>query len=347
MSRKLRMTRDGFYHIVNRGVAKSNIYLCDNDFIKFIEIIQEASLEYHFEIYSYCLMNNHYHLLIKITKENLSIIMQKINSRYSIYFNNKYKRVGPLWQGRFKSWFVFDEAYLKTLVRYIEFNPIKANISFNIGEYKWSMSSDNIECSMFNYELIKATNFDIDLDAKEQEIIDKIYSAKLKIQNNTIKKAETYPLENYFDNNNREVAIARAINDGYKQRQIAKYLKLSHVAISKIYKIYNQKVKLFNKLRDKGIFWSYSKNIRFNEAGKSLTIEYILKYADFDDIAMGFQLFGKREMKKVWENRLKSDKRFIKLNLMLARVFFGMDVESDYFKEVKNARFEKLKLLAS
>ena len=347
MPRKLRIKRDGFYHIINRGVDRSNIYLCDDDFIKFIEIMQEASLEYHFEIYSYCLMNNHYHLLIKITKENLSIIMQKINSRYSIYFNNKYKRVGPLWQGRFKSWYVFDEAYLKTLIRYIEFNPIKANITQNIGEYRWAMSSGNFEFSMLNVELIESTNFDEELDDSELKKIDEIYSAKLKTENNTIKRVEFDPLENYFDNYSREVAIARAVNDGYKQSQIAIYLKLSYVAISKIYKLYNQKVKLFNKLRDKGIFWSYSKNISFEEAGKSLTIEYLLKYADFDDIVVGFNLFGKRQMKKVWEESLKSDKRFIKLNLMLARVFFGMDVESDYFKEVKNARFEKLRLLAS
>ena len=347
MSRKLRIEQNGFYHIINRGVARSNIYLCDEDFIKFIEIIQEASVEYHFEIYSYCLMHNHYHLLMKITKENLSIIMQKINSRYSMYFNNRYKRVGPLWQGRFKSWFVYDEAYLKTLVRYIEFNPIRAKISHNIGEYRWSMSSRNVKYSMLNFELIENTHFDKDLDDKELETIDKIYAAKLKTENNTIKRVKSYPLDHYFENNSREVAIVRAIKDGYKQSQIAKYLKLSPAAISKIYKIYNQKVKLFNKLRDKGIFWSYSKNISFNEAGESLTIEYLLKYADFDDIVEGFKLFGKKQMKKVWEDNLKSDKRFIKLNVMLARVFFGMDVESDYFKEVKNGRFEKLKLLAS
>jgi len=137
-------------------------------------------------------------------------------------------------------------------------------------------------------------------------------------------------------------------DDKLKQKEIALYLKLSYVAISKIYKIYNQKIKLFNKLRDKGIFWSYSKNISFEEVGKNLTIEYLLiKYGDFDDIVLGFKLFGKRVMKKVWEERLKSDERFIKLNLMLARVFFGMDVESDYFKGVKNARLEKLRLLAS
>jgi hypothetical protein len=108
-----------------------------------------------------------------------------------------------------------------------------------------------------------------------------------------------------------------------------------------------QKVLLFNKLRDKGIFWSYSKDISYDKAGDDLFIEYLLKYGDFEDISLGFKLFGKRVMKRVWEERLKSDKRFIRLNLLIARVFLGMDVESSYFKKVKNARLEKLKLLTS
>lgn len=145
----------------------------------------------------------------------------------------------------------------------------------------------------------------------------------------------------------REVAISNAIQDGYTQSDIAKFLNLSNASISKIYKIYKQKLVLFNKLRDKGIFWSYSKDIVYVDAGESLMIEYLLKYGDFDDIQLGFELFGKKMIKNIWEEKLKSDKQFIKLNVMLARVFFGMDVESEYFKEVKNARFEKLKLLAS
>ena len=143
MARKLRVEKVGFYHVLNRGVARSNIYLCDDDFLKFFEIVQDASEEYRFELFSYCLMSNHYHLLLKTSDENLSIIMQKINSRYTVYFNKKYKRVGPLWQGRFKSWYIYNEKYLQTLIRYIEFNPIKANMTQKIGEYKWAMSSDN------------------------------------------------------------------------------------------------------------------------------------------------------------------------------------------------------------
>lgn len=111
--------------------------------------------------------------------------------------------------------------------------------------------------------------------------------------------------------------------------------------------IYQKRVELFNKLRDKGIFWSYSKGITYQKAGDDLFVEYLLKYGDFDDIKKAFKLFDSKEIKRIWEENLISDKRFIKLNLMIARVFFDMDVESDYFKEIKNARFEKLKMLAS
>lgn len=107
------------------------------------------------------------------------------------------------------------------------------------------------------------------------------------------------------------------------------------------------RIKLFNKLRDKGIFWSYSKDITYQQSGNSLFIEYILKYGDFNDIVEAFKLFEKATIKKIWEERVQSDQRFIKLNLMIARVFFAMDVESSYFKEKKNARFEKLKLLTA
>jgi len=107
------------------------------------------------------------------------------------------------------------------------------------------------------------------------------------------------------------------------------------------------KEQLFNKLRDKGIFWSYTKDISYEKAGDNLFLEYLLKYGDFDDIVLGFNLYEKEYIKSIWEQRVKEDKRFIKLNLMLARVFFGMDVESNYFKDMKNARFEKFKLFAS
>ncbi len=104
---------------------------------------------------------------------------------------------------------------------------------------------------------------------------------------------------------------------------------------------------LFHKLRDKGVFWSYAKDISYEDVGSDLFIEHLLKYGDFQDIRSGVDLFDKTVVKKVWEERLKSDQRFIKLNVMLARVFFNMDVDSGYFKKVTNERLEKLKLFNS
>lgn len=348
MPRKNRIEKVGFYHIINRGVARNTIYHDDEDFRKFLEIIQDASDEYDFSIYSFCLMSNHYHLLLKTTSSNLSTFMQKINSRYSVYYNNKYKRVEPLWQGRFKSWYVFDELYLKALVKYIEYNPIKAGITKKIGEYKWAMSSFNVEFSMLNFELVGNINFDENITEAELKEIDVVFSAKLEIVQEQYKPKVLKPLENYFDDQTtKEVAISKAIKDGYMGTAIAEYLGVTKANVSKIYTNYKEKIKLFKELRDKGIFWSYSKDMSYEECGEKLFIEYVLKYADFDDIEFCLKLFGKRKVKTIWEEKLKSDKSFIKINLMIARIFFGMDVEANYFKEVKNERFEKLRLLAS
>lgn len=255
--------------------------------------------------------------------------------------------VGPLWQGRFKAWYVYDKSYLKMIVKYIEYNPIKAGITHKIGEYKWAMSSKNVEFSMFNFELLENINFNQELDENEQKKIDEFYSAKIEIKEDLVIKKELKKLDFYFHDLQKEVAIAHAIKDGYMGTDIAEYLGITKASVSKTYTNYKQKIKFYERLRDKGLFWSHSKDVSYEECGEKLLIEYVLKYADFDDIKLCLELFGKRKVKIVWEEKLKSDKSFIKINLMLARVFFGMDVEADYFKEVKNARFEKLKLLAS
>ncbi len=273
--------------------------------------------------------------------------MRQINSRYSIYFNKKYHRIGTLWQGRFKSWFVYDENYLKSLVKYIEFNPVKAKISKQIGEFRWTMSSKLDILTCLNYILIETTDLKKHMSKKEEGEIDRLFKTKVIKVNAFIALKVKKKLLSHFENKNREEGIASAIKDGYTQQTIADYLGLSNISISKTYKIYRQKVALFEKLRDKGIFWSYSKSITYGEAGECLLIEYLYKYGDFDDIKLAFELFGKRVMKNVWEERLVSDQRFKKLNFMIARVFLGMKIEPSYFKEVKNARFEKFKMLAS
>jgi hypothetical protein len=138
-----------------------------------------------------------------------------------------------------------------------------------------------------------------------------------------------------------------ALKNGYTQHAIALYLKLSDVAVSKIIKTEKGKEKLFEKLKFKGIFWSYANSVTLREITATIFIEHTLKYADFDDIVELFALYGKKVIFKVWVNVLKHDLRFKKLNLFLARVFFKMDIEADYFKGGLNEREKKLRLLAS
>ena len=347
MPRKPRVDIPGFHHVINRGVNRENIFLSDEDKKEFLQIVDVAREIYHLTIHSFSILDNHYHLLIETHRDNLSLAVRYINSQYAIYFNKKMQRIGPLWQGRFKSWYVYDEKYLKSLVKYIEFNPIKVNIVINTGKFKWAMSSKVNDLECLNYDLIDKIDLKKTLSIEEEQEIDDLFNTKLVIVNNLVIPKVKVKLEIHFENKKREVAIARAIEDGYKQKEIADYLQISSIAISKSYKIYRQKVGLFNKLRDKGIFWSYSKEITYEKAGERLLIEYVYKYGDFNDISLGFKLFGKRVMKQIWEEKLVSDQRFIKLNFMIARVFFGMDIEASYFKEVKNTRFEKFKMLAS
>jgi len=119
MARRPRIELAGYHHIVNRGVEQREIFLEPEDYEKFLEIVCDVCAKYDVVLHSFCLMTNHYHLLIETEQENLSKVMRAINAQYAAIFNRKYKRVGHLWQGRFKSWFVTDEAYLYTLIKYI------------------------------------------------------------------------------------------------------------------------------------------------------------------------------------------------------------------------------------
>lgn len=154
-------------------------------------------------------------------------------------------------------------------------------------------------------------------------------------------------LHSFFHNSKREFAIVKAIEFGFKQNKIASFLNLTPSRISSIYKTHKQKKVLFEKMKGKGYFYSYDKSIKYEEKTENIFIQYVLKYGDFDDIVLAFKLFNTNLIKQVWLKDMASEQSFIKTNLLLARVFFKMDVESDFFKKMKYARFEKLKLSAS
>ena len=251
MPRRLRIEVCGYHHIYNRGVAKSDIFLNNSDKEKFLEILSETSKEYKFNIHSFCLMDNHYHLLLENQKENLSDGMRQINSQYASYFNKKYRRVGHLWQDRFKSWYVLNETYLFTLFKYIEQNPVKANMTKKIGEYMYSATysilRDGIPPFLQNSFVLRDYHtkelfdmLDITLNKAELENIDKFHKTKYKEVDGTIEPIKKIPLREYFlhvDNKDkRNLAILKANSEDYTKSEIARELSLSVAGVSKIIK---------------------------------------------------------------------------------------------------------------
>ncbi len=129
----------GIYHCILRGVDKRDIFLDEQDRHKFMNVLKELKGKYEFEIYAYCLMNNHVHMLIKEKKTELCKIMHRLALKYSVYFNWKYDRVGHLFQNRYTSKPVETESYLLNVQRYIHQNPPYMET------YKWSSYKDYTE----------------------------------------------------------------------------------------------------------------------------------------------------------------------------------------------------------
>ena len=139
MARPLRITYPGaIYHIINRGCRKDKIFRRIADREEFLERLTASSAKYGIIVHGYCLMDNHFHLLIETPNENLSAFMQLLQCGYANWFKVRYKLVGPLFQSRFKSVLVEDESYLVTLSAYIHLNPYRAKIVDDPADYRWS-----------------------------------------------------------------------------------------------------------------------------------------------------------------------------------------------------------------
>lgn len=134
------ISKSGIYHVTIRSNDQNIIFLCDEDYQLFMNVLIEYQLKCEFKLYAYCFMNNHVHLLIHECDEHYKIskIMQLINLAFVKRYNKKYKRQGHLFQGRFNSKAVEDEDYFRTVIRYIHQNPVRANAVKNIVHYKWS-----------------------------------------------------------------------------------------------------------------------------------------------------------------------------------------------------------------
>jgi len=140
MARKPRLYIKGAaQHVVQRGNNREPCFFAEEDYRYYLECLADAAKKFNCQVHAYVLMTNHVHLLVTPHEEYaLSGMMQSIGRRYVRYVNHTYRRTGTLWEGRFKASLVQSENYLLTCSRYIELNPIRANMVEMPDEYKWS-----------------------------------------------------------------------------------------------------------------------------------------------------------------------------------------------------------------
>lgn len=246
MPRKERYQEPGHYHIINRGVERRNIYLEPEDYEFFLDLLLKLSKDYEIIIHAFCLMTNHYHLLIETKQTNLSKALQFINDKYSKYFNKKYTRSGHLWQGRYKSYPLFDDAHFWIVAKYIERNPIKAGIVKQVELYKYqsffqwkykhnyfSLLDNSMIFDMTYDEYADYISSEMDIDA-----IDIVYKSPKLITTQEGKfKVLKKRLETFFELDhdiNRDENIKKAFEYGYTKSEIADFLKLNHSTVSRI-----------------------------------------------------------------------------------------------------------------
>lgn len=139
MARPLRIEYPGaLYHVVSRGNGHQPIFTDKIDYQGFLSWIKEALELHNLNVFAFCLMGNHYHLLVETPDANLAQAMRDINGNYTQWFNARHKTVGHLFQGRYKSFVIEKEIYLLEVARYIVLNPVRAGLVKHPRQYRWS-----------------------------------------------------------------------------------------------------------------------------------------------------------------------------------------------------------------
>lgn len=130
--------KGAIYHITQRAPGREIVFLEESDYLVFLSILKNILKEYKIDLFSFALLSNHLHLLLRINEENLPESMKHLFQRYAVYFNKKYDRKGHVFCGRYRSSLCNDENYLLAASIYIHLNPYKAGLCQNPEDYQWS-----------------------------------------------------------------------------------------------------------------------------------------------------------------------------------------------------------------
>ncbi len=236
----------GIYHIMLRGVNGQQIFEEREDFEKFLQVLKDCKAISEFKVFAYCLMGNHIHILLQETNESVELIMKRIANRFVYWYNIKYKRAGHLFQDRFKSEPVDNDAYLLTVLRYIHQNPIKAGLCKNVSDYEFSSykeyfkDSDLIDDD-FVFEIIEKDYFatfnnekvyDNCLDVSEKTTV-KVTDEQAKEIIEKVSKCKNVSEFQTLSTNNRDKCLKRLREKGLSIRQISRLTGVSFNIVRK------------------------------------------------------------------------------------------------------------------
>lgn len=140
MARK--RSASGIYHVILRGINRQEIFYDETDYRYFIDVLRELKSGEAYVLHAYSLMGNHVHLLMQEKTQDLISVMKRLGIRYAFWYNKRYKRVGHVFQDRYRSEPVEDDAYFLTVARYIHQNPLKAGLAESMEQYLWSSYSE-------------------------------------------------------------------------------------------------------------------------------------------------------------------------------------------------------------
>jgi len=248
MSRPLRIEYEGaFYHIIARGQRKEKIFYSDNDKKTFLRKLNETLIKYSIKLYCYCLMNNHYHLLIETQNANLSHAMHYFNASYSNYLKAKHSIVGSIFQGRYKSILVQRDEYFLNLSLYIHLNPVRAGIVEKAEDYKWSSIKYFIE----KEERQTLLTLDLNISKLNKGEYNK-YLFKWEQKNQKIERKTIYGKNSILGNEEFVNKIKVKVKDllEYKDRDIEEFSEAKKILKIEKKDIENLIIREFNVKKD-------------------------------------------------------------------------------------------------
>ena len=239
MGRNLRLQYEGaLYHVSSRGNGQQDIFLDDRDRQLFLKILGKVIQECAWICHSYCLMNNHYHLLVGTPRANLARGMLELNGSYAKVFNLRHSRTGHVLGGRYGAKLIEDDTYLLVVARYIALNPVGAFLIDDPSEWKWS--SYNAYCGTSRDEDFLTTEFLLSYfgsrelppaQAFSRYVIEGIEASRSSNKKPPLSKI----LPVGAQRRDREKAICIAFLEyDYSQREIAAYLGVHHTTVGRI-----------------------------------------------------------------------------------------------------------------